>query len=198
MLVAGVNFNGASIWQRPFDNGAIAEWTINGSQSRGNEFLLDGAPNNGQAGGNNIALVPPVDSVEEFKIQTNTYDAQYGKTTGGIINVSLRSGTNSFHGSLYEFARRDAWDANDFRLKAKNQPRAEHFLDQYGFQFQGPVILPKLYNGKDKTFWMFNYEGYREGVPAPLTLSVPEPEMLLGDFSKLVDAQGSRSSSTIH
>ena len=92
MLVAGVNFNGASIWQRPFDNGAIAEWTINGSQSRGNEFLLDGAPNNGQAGGNNIALVPPVDSVEEFKIQTNTYDAQYGKTTGGIINVSLRSG----------------------------------------------------------------------------------------------------------
>lgn len=190
ILVAGVNFNGASIWQRPFDNGAIAEWTINGSQSRGNEFLLDGAPNNGQAGGNNIALVPPVDSVEEFKIQTNTYDAQYGKTTGGIINVSLRSGTNDFHGTLYEFARRDAWDANDFRLNARNQPKAEHFLDQYGFQFQGPVILPKLYNGKDKTFWMFNYEGYREGVPAPLTLSVPEAEMLQGDFSKLVDAQG--------
>ena len=113
MLVAGVNFNGASIWQRPFDNGAIAEWTINGSQSRGNEFLLDGAPNNGQAGGNNIALVPPVDSVEEFKIQTNTYDAQYGKTTGGIINVSLRSGGNDFHGTLYEFARREQWDAND-------------------------------------------------------------------------------------
>ncbi len=190
ILVAGVNFNGASIWQRPFDNGAIAEWTINGSQSRGNEFLLDGAPNNGQAGGNNIALVPPVDSVEEFKIMTNTYDSQYGKTTGGIINVSLRSGTNDFHGVLYEFARRDPWDATDFRLKAQNTPKADHFLDQYGFQFQGPVILPKLYNGKDKTFWMFNYEGYREGVPSPLTLSVPEPEMLLGDFSKLVDSQG--------
>jgi Carboxypeptidase regulatory-like domain len=190
MLVAGVNFNGASIWQRPFDNGAIAEWTINGSQSRGNEFLLDGAPNNGQAGGNNIALVPPVDSVEEFKIQTNTYDAQYGKTTGGIINVSLRSGGNDFHGTLYEFARREQWDANDFRINARNQPKPLHYLDQYGGQIQGPVIFPKLYNGRDKTFFMFNYEGYREGVPAPLTLSVPEAEMLNGDFSKLVDAQG--------
>ncbi len=107
VLTAGVNFYGASIWQRPFDNGAIADWTINGSQLRGNEFLLDGAPNNGQAGGNNIAYVPPVDSVQDFKIMTNTYDAQYGKTTGGIINVNLRSGTNAFHGSVYEFMRRE-------------------------------------------------------------------------------------------
>jgi len=118
MLTAGVNFNGASIWQRPFDNGAIAEWTINGSQSRGNEFLLDGAPNNGQAGDNNIAYVPPVDSVQDFKIMTNTYDAQYGKTSGGIINVNLKSGTNELHGSLYEFMRRSPLDATDFRLKA--------------------------------------------------------------------------------
>lgn len=198
ILVAGVNFNGAAIWQRPFDNGAIAEWTINGSQSRGNEFLLDGAPNNGQAGGNNIAYVPPVDSVEEFKIMTNTYDAQYGKTTGGIINVSLRSGTNDFHGTIYEFARRSGLDANDSRLKARGRradgteiaPRSGHYLDQYGFQVQGPVHIPKVYNGKNKTFFMFNYEGYREGVPSPLNLSVPEPEMLNGDFSKLVDAQG--------
>jgi hypothetical protein len=198
ILTPGVLFNGAAIWQRPFDNGAIAEWTINGSQSRGNEFLLDGAPNNGQAGGNNIAYVPPVDSVEEFKIMTNTYDAQYGKTTGGIINVSLRSGTNKFHGTAYEFARRNPWDANDFRNKARGRssdgtelfPRAGHYLDQYGWQFEGPVYLPKLYNGKDRTFFMFNYEGYREGVPSPLTISVPEPEMLQGDFSKLVDAAG--------
>src|SRR5205807_6638915 len=69
ILSAGVNFNGNIIYQRPFDNGAIADWNINGGWNRNNEFLLDGAPNNGQAGGNNIALVPPVDSVEEFKIQ---------------------------------------------------------------------------------------------------------------------------------
>jgi hypothetical protein len=190
ILTAGVNFNGASIWQRPFDNGAIAEWTINGSQSRGNEFLLDGAPNNGQAGGNNIAYVPPVDSVQDFKIMTNTYDAQYGKTTGGIINVNLRSGTNAFHGTIYEFMRRASLDATDFRLKARGAPKAAHYLDQYGGQIEGPIRIPWLYNGRDKTFFMFNYEGYREGVPQPLTLSTIQPEFLDGDFSKLVDRTG--------
>src|SRR5215475_4858130 len=190
MLTAGVNFNGASIWQRPFDNGAIAEWTINGSQSRGNEFLLDGAPNNGQAGDNNIAYVPPVDSVQDFKIMTNTYDAQYGKTTGGIINVNLKSGTNELHGTLYEFMRRAPLDATDFRLKAKEASKADHYLDQYGGQFEGPIRVPWLYNGKDKTFFMFNYEGYREGVPQPLTLSTVAPEFLDGDFSKLADRTG--------
>ncbi len=190
ILTAGVNFNGASIWQRPFDNGAIAEWTINGSQSRGNEFLLDGAPNNGQAGGNNIAYVPPVDSVQDFKIMTNTYDAQYGKTTGGIINVNLRSGTNAFHGSIYEFMRRQWLDATDFRLNARGADKAQHYLDQYGVQLEGPVYIPGLFNGRDKTFFMVNYEGYREGVPQPLTLSVPTPEMMNGDFSGLADAAG--------
>jgi len=190
ILTPGVTFNGAAIWQRPFDNGAIAEWTINGSQSRGNEFLLDGAPNNGQGGGNNIAYVPPVDSVQDFKIMTNTYDAQYGKTTGGIINVNLRSGTNELHGSVYEFMRREWLDANDFRLNAKKTPKPKHYLDQYGFQVGGPVSIPWLYNGKDKTFFMFNYEGYREGIPQPLTLTVPQPEFLNGDFSKLVDGAG--------
>jgi hypothetical protein len=190
ILTPGVNFNGAAIWQRPFDNGAIAEWTINGSQSRGNEFLLDGAPNNGQAGGNNIAYVPPVDSVQDFKIMTNTYDAQYGKTTGGIINVNLRSGTNAFHGTVYEFMRREWLDANDFRLNAQKTPKPKHYLDQYGFQVEGPVSFPWLYDGKDKTFFMFNYEGYREGIPQPLNLTVPQPEFLNGDFSKLVDGAG--------
>ncbi|MBO0861508.1 MAG: carboxypeptidase regulatory-like domain-containing protein, partial [Chloracidobacterium sp.] len=190
MLTAGVNFNGASIWQRPFDNGAIAEWTINGSQSRGNEFLLDGAPNNGQAGDNNIAYVPPVDSVQDFKIMTNTYDAQYGKTTGGIINVNLKSGTNALHGALYEFMRRSPLDATDFRLNARGAPKPDHYLDQYGGEVEGPIRIPHIYNGKDKTFFMFNYEGYREGVPQPLTLSTIQPEFLDGDFSKLVDRTG--------
>jgi hypothetical protein len=190
VLVAGVNFNGAAIWQRPFDNGAIAEWTISGSTSRSTEFLLDGAPNNAQAGANNIAYVPPVDSVQEFKIQTNSYDAQYGHTGGGIVNVSLKSGTNKLHGTGYEFARRKAWDANSFQNNAAGVPRDEHYLDQFGWQVEGPIYLPKLYDGRNRSFFMFNYEGYREGTPRPATLSVPEPEMHNGDFSKLVDGQG--------
>jgi hypothetical protein len=199
MLTPGVNFDGELTYQRPFDNGAIAEWSVNGSQ-RKNEFLLDGAPNNAQAGGNNIAYVPPVDSVQEFKIQSNSYDAQYGRSAGGIINVALKSGGNRFHGTLYEFARRSAWDANSFQNnsrcltidsagKCHGAPKEGHYLDQYGPQVDGPVYIPKIYDGRNKTFFLYNYEGYREGTPQPLILSMPEPEMRKGDFSKLVDAR---------
>src|SRR5207249_7598905 len=88
-LAPGITYNGPAIYQRPFDNGAIADWSINGGQNRNNEFLLDGAPNNSIQGGNNIAYVPPVDAVQEFKIVTNSYDAQYGRTAGGLVNVPL-------------------------------------------------------------------------------------------------------------
>ncbi len=189
-LAAGVNFNGAQIYLRPFDNGGIAQWSFNGSLAANNDFMLDGAPNNAQAGTNNIALVPPVDAVQEFKVQTNSYDAQYGHTGGGIVNVSLKSGTNSLHGTAYEFARRNGWDANSFQNNAVGAPRSGHYLDQYGVQAGGPVYIPKLYNGRDKSFFMVNYEGYREATPGPLTISVPEAEMRNGDFSKLVDSQG--------
>jgi hypothetical protein len=190
ILSPGTNFNGQQIYQRPFDNGAIAEWSVNGGQERKNEYLLDGAPNNAQAGGNNIALVPPVDSVQEFKIQTNSYDAAYGKSSGGIMNVSLKSGTNDFHGTVYEFMRRSSLDANSFQNNAVGAPKAGHFLDQYGPSLGGPIWIPKIYDGRNKAFFFVNYEGYREGTPTPLTLSVPEPEFLNGDFSKLVDSKG--------
>ena len=197
MLTPGVNFDGELTYQRPFDNGAIANWSINGSQQR--EFTLDGSPNNSQAGNNNIAFVPPVDAVQEFKIQTNAYDAQY-RGAGGI-NVALKSGGNRMHGSLYEFARRSALDANSFQNKARcvsfdalghcqGAPKDGHYLDQYGIQLDGPVYIPKLYNGRNKTFFLVNYERYREGSPQPLVLSVPATEMRTGDFSKNVDARG--------
>ncbi len=102
VLVAGVNYNAEAIYLRPFDNGALAAWSMNGGQSSNNEFLLDGAPNNANQGGNNIAYVPPAAAVQEMKISTNSYDAQYGRTAGGVVNVSLKSGTNSFHGEGYD------------------------------------------------------------------------------------------------
>ncbi len=137
-LSPGVTYNGPAIYQRPFDNGAIADWSINGGQNRNNEFLLDGAPNNSIQGGNNIAYVPPVDAVQEFKIVTNSYDAQYGRTAGGVINVSLKSGTNNLHGTIYEFARRKAFDSNEYFFKLNGREKPNHKLDQYGFQIDGP------------------------------------------------------------
>ncbi len=190
MLVAGVNYNGPAIYHRPFDNGAIADWSINGGANRNNEFLLDGAPNNSIQGGNNIAYVPPVDAVQEFKIVTNSYDAQYGRTAGGVVNVSLKSGTNTFHGSVYEFMRRKWLDANSLILNARGAPKSEHFLDQYGFQVDGPVRVPGVYDGRDKTFFLFNYEGYREGTPSPQFSTVPTEAFRRGDFSQLVDNTG--------
>jgi hypothetical protein len=189
-LSPGITYNGPAIYQRPFDNGAIADWSINGGQNRNNEFLLDGAPNNSIQGGNNIAYVPPVDSVQEFKIITNSYDAQYGRTAGGVINVSLKSGTNTLHGTAYEFARRKAFDSNEYLFKVNNREKPDHKLDQYGFQVDGPVRLGNVYDGRNKTFFMFNYEGYREATPNPATYTVPDNAQLQGNFSNLRDAQG--------
>ena len=189
-LSPGITYNGPAIYQRPFDNGAIADWSINGGQNRNNEFLLDGAPNNSIQGGNNIAYVPPVDSVQEFKIVTNSYDAQYGRTSGGVVNVSLKSGTNAFHGTVYEFARRKAFDSNEYLFKINNREKPDHKLDQYGFQVDGPVRIPGMFDGRNKTFFMFNYEGYKEATPNPSTYTVPDDAQLRGDFSGLRDAQG--------
>lgn len=199
-LTPGITYNGPAIYQRPFDNGAIADWSINGGLNRSNEFLLDGAPNNSIQGGNNIAYVPPVDAVGEFKIITNSYDAQYGRTAGGVVNVQIKSGGNQYHGSLYEFYRRNWLDSNYLFSNFRNLPagrfrkadgtleKAEHFLDQYGGVIEGPVRLPKKvfgplgYDGRDRTFFIFNYEGYREGTPNPQVITVPTEAFRNGDF----------------
>lgn len=190
VLVAGVNYNAQAIYLRPFDNGALANWSMNGGQTSNNEFLLDGAPNNANQGGNNIAYVPPAEAVGEMKVSTNSYDAQYGRTAGGVVSVSLKSGTNSFHGVVYDFMRRKALAANSFILNTTSRPKTDQYIDQYGFSVDGPVVIPKLYNGKNKTFFLFTGEKYREGTPAPLVSTVPTAAMKNGDFSGLVDASG--------
>src|SRR5688572_9691729 len=182
-LVAGVNYNAQAIYLRPFDNGALAAWSMNGGASSNNEFLLDGAPNNANQGGNNIAYVPPAAAVQEMKISTNSYDAQYGRTAGGVVNVSLKSGTNSFHGVVYDFMRRKALAANSFLLNSRQSPKTDQYIDQYGFSVDGPVW-------KNKTFFLFTGENYREGTPAPLVSTVPTVAMRNGNFSGVVDASG--------
>ena len=129
-LAPGITYNGPAIYQRPFDNGAIADWSINGGQNRNNEFLMDGAPNNSIAGGYNIA-----------------YDAQFGRSAGGTVNVTTKAGGNDFHGTVYEFARRKFLDANLFLNNAQNRERSDHLLDQYGFVINGPIYLPRFGEG---------------------------------------------------
>jgi hypothetical protein len=118
-----------------------------------------------------------------MKIATNSYDAQYGRTAGGVVNMSLKSGTNSFHGVAYDFMRRKALAANSFLLNSRQAPKTDQYIDQYGFSVDGPIF-------KNKTFFLFTGEKYREGTPAPLFSTVPTPAMKNGDFSGLVDASG--------
>jgi hypothetical protein len=183
VLVAGVTYNAQAVYLRPFDNGALADWSMNGGSNRNNEFLLDGVPNNANQRGNNIAYVPPAEAVQEMKVSTNSYDAQYGRTAGGVVNMSLKSGTNAFHGVVYDFMRRKGLAANSFLLNSRNSPKTDQYIDHYGFSADGPIF-------KNKTFFLFTGEKYREGTPAPLFSTVPTPAMRNGDFSGLVDASG--------
>jgi hypothetical protein len=193
-MMSGVTFRGAAIWQRPFDNGAIAQWSVNGGRESNNEFLMDGAPNNAQMGNNNIAYVPIVDAVQEFSVQQNSYDAQYGHTGGGVFNVVLKSGGSEHHITGWEFLRRKFLDANTFQNNAVGAPKPAHRLDQYGFQLEGPMTIPGLFkkDGKIRAFYLGSYERYYELWPQFLRNSYPMPEMRNGDFSRLTNAAGER------
>jgi len=187
-FAAGVQYSGSTLtYFRPFDNGSINDFSINGGQQSMNEIQLDGVPDNANANygsAQQVAYVPPVEATQEFKIQTNTYDAQYGRTGGGVISLSIKPGTNRFHGAAYEYMRRARFDANQFSNNASNQPRPGGFVDQYGFELDGPVHIPKLYRGKDRTFFMVALEKYRDFQPQPALGSVPTAEQRSGDFSQ--------------
>ncbi|MEN6536432.1 MAG: TonB-dependent receptor [Bryobacteraceae bacterium] len=183
-LSTGVQYTGSLFYFRPFDNGAIADFSINGGRSGVNEFQIDGVPNNANSGRNDLSYVPPAEAVQEFKIQTNTYDAQYGRTSGGVISLSIKPGTNTYHGAGYEYLRRTSLEANQFANNASGAPRAKRLVDQYGFEVDGPATIPGLYRGKDRTFFMFAFEKYRESVPNSSVGSVPTAEQRAGDFSQ--------------
>ena len=184
---------GSTLDQKPFSNSADGSWSINGGVGSTVEFLLDGAPNNTIYNGvTTVANVPSVDAVQEFKVMTSTYDAQYGHTGGGAINISLKSGTNSLHGSGYEYLKRQRFNAAAFSDNAHGNAVPSSGLDQYGFTIGGPVRVPKVYNGKDKTFFFFALEKYHEDqeYPAEKVASVPTAAQRAGDFSNTLDNSG--------
>ncbi|MFB3825171.1 MAG: TonB-dependent receptor domain-containing protein [Bryobacteraceae bacterium] len=187
-LAAGVQFTGGMQFARPFDGGGSSNFVINGGRSAWNEWQLDGLPNN-FTGGSGVSAVPPIEATQEFKVQTNTYDAQYGRTSGGVISLSVKPGTNHLHGAAYEYLRRTGLNANSFANNASNTPRAFYLSDQYGFEIDGPVVLPK-YKGRDRTFFMFALEKYRDQLPRPTLGSVPTAEQRRGDFSQTRNPNG--------
>jgi hypothetical protein len=181
----------ASGFGRPYD-GASAQMSSEGIGSQ-YQIMLNGVPNAPEERGSAAiynGFVPSPDSVEEVTVQTHTYDAQYGHSSGAVVNAVLKGGTNTIHGALYEFFRNDKLNANNFSGNAAGSPRGVMRWNQPGFVIDGPVRIPHVYNGKDKTFFMLNMEWIRNASPLPYTASYPTAAERTGDFSSLVNASG--------
>ena len=182
-LAPGVTYTGDLRFSRPFDNAGTSSIVVNGAPGS-NEFSLDGSPN--MASGGRVAYVPPSDAVSQFKIVSSAYDAQQGHTGGGGINVALKSGTNGLHGSLYEFDRNTAFTASDFFLNRAGKTKAVLRYNRYGGSIGGPLWVPGHYDGRNKTFWFFAYEGLKDAIPEPDIFTVPSAAERNGDFSALL------------
>lgn len=181
-----------SVSSRPWDNNGMDNFNINGSRGLTNGFFLDGIPNTASEAGAaaNIGVVPPPDATAEFKVLTNSYDAEYGRTEGGTVNVSLRSGTNKLHGALYDFERNTVFNANQFQNNANGIPRSAFRWHEPGVRIDGPIYIPKLYDGRNKTFFMANWEGVSMIQPGTVTATVPTLAQRNGDFSSTLQTNG--------
>src|SRR3954451_7709462 len=175
-LAPGIAYNGDLKFSRPFDN-AGTSGIVTGGASGGNEFSLDGSPN--MANGRRVAFVPPAGAVQEFKVETASFDAASGHTGGANVNVTLKSGTNAFSGSAYTYYRSDKLAETDFFLKRSEQPKPELSYKRPGGTIGGPIA-------KNRTFFFAAFEWLPDRFPEPLTTTVPTEKMRKGDFSELL------------
>src|SRR5262245_15383282 len=168
--LASVNFKGAI--------------NVNGNRTFNNVFLLDGVDNISYASsfrGENVQVVQPsVEALQEFKIQTNAYSSEFGRSSGADVNPAIKSGTNKVRGSVYEFLRNDALDANNYFSNAFSAPKPVRKRNQFGAAVGGPIV-------KDRTFWFADYEGLREREGVPRTRAVPSAAEKAGLFSSAVN-----------
>lgn len=187
-LAPGVIFTPESAgYVRPFDTSSPSTMSIDGTRSGSNQFMMDGAPN---MQGTQVAYSPPPGVVEEFKVQTATFDASSGFMGGASINMSLKSGANNVHGQIYYFMQNPVLNADKFFRLAAGKPQFR--LYRWGGSMSGPVTIPKLYNGHNRTFFMYGYEGIWSFDPSPFIVeAVPTAAQRRGDLSALL-ALGSR------
>jgi hypothetical protein len=161
-------------------------FSSNGVRPYQNNYLLDGVDNNSMSEDmvNQASYVvgPPPDAIAEFKVQTNSMSAEFGRSGGAVLNVTIKSGTNQLHGTVYEFLRNSALDAKNF-FDSPTDPIPPFKLNQFGFSTGGPVLIPKVYNGKNRTFFFFDYQGTRQRTGHTFLATLPPPAWRNGDFS---------------
>jgi hypothetical protein len=164
-------------------------WRINGAKGATTDLQIDGATDTtayyNQAGG-----IPGIDTVQEYRVFTDAYAPEFGHTSGGIVSYALKSGTNALHGSVFEFLRNSDLDSDGFNADQAGQKIAAFRRNQFGFTLGGPVVIPKLYNGKNRTFFFASYDGLRDSDGGSFTGTVPTALERTGNFSQTTDSNG--------
>jgi hypothetical protein len=176
-------------FNRMQDQSGSSQISIAGGPVRGNNYTLDGVSITDST--NRAVIIPSQESVQEMKVQANTYDAEMGRTGGGTFNTFLRSGTNNLHGSAFGYIRQTDWVANNFFSNRAGQARPDQPFKNYGGSIGGPVIVPKVYNGRGRTFIFVAGEAYRQYDASGTRLSVPTALEKKGDFSQSLNKNGS-------
>jgi Carboxypeptidase regulatory-like domain/TonB dependent receptor len=187
-LAAGVSHTGSQRLDRPFEPTHIVGYAMDGTRGNRSDLTIDGVPSTATANAGEViaSYVPPADIVQEFKVQTATFDAASGNTEGGVTNLTIKSGTNALRGTIYYGKTPSALFANDFFANANNIPLADFTYNRYGGSAGGPMVLPG-YNGRNRTFFMYGFEGIHESRPRNNgTPTVPTERMRTGDFSELL------------
>jgi hypothetical protein len=188
-LTAGVSFSRDPRLDRPFEPTHIVGYSIDGTRANRSDITIDGVPSTSTANAGEViaSFVPPQDLVQEFKVQTATFDAQFGNTEGGVTNLSIKAGTNGLHGSAYWTKMPPGIFANDFFANKAGTPRPDFTYTRWGGTVGGPVWIPKVYNGRNRTFFMYGLEGIPEARPRNNgVFNIPTEKMRSGDFSELL------------
>ena len=175
----------------PATSGSVAfgRWSSNGGMTNTNEFMLDGATAI-LANMNAASIIPTIDAIEEFKIHANAMSAEFGRTGGAVINATFKSGTNRPHGTAYDFWKNRVVDANSWVNNRNARPKDFSNIHTFGYSLGGPVHLPRLFDGRNRTFFFHNFEGYRDVMPTRNLLTVPTELEKTGDFSGRKDRNG--------
>ena len=187
-LTLGVIGTGQPGLIHPFDSGGAAGWSVGGGYAQTSELLVDGSPNATWDG--RLAYSVPKDAVQEVRVKAFDADAAYGHTGGGTLNQVMKTGTNTLRGTLYEQNQPNTLTANDFFNNAKNVARPVSHYNQYGVTAGGPIFLPKVFDGRNRLFWFFAFEGLKDGQPNPTFTTVPTDAERQGNFSQVLAADG--------
>ena len=190
-FVPGVLDFGAT--SAPATQGSVAfgRFEANGGPTNSNEFMLDGA-SDVVANLNSTNVVPTIDALSESNILTSNVPAEFGRTGAIVFNATYKSGTNQVHGTVYEFLRNSFLNPNSWVNDANHAPKIFSNINTFGFSVGGPIIIPKLFNGRNRLFFFANYEGYRDVTPISMLLTVPTAAERACDFSGLVNASGAQ------